>query len=184
MTYPQCMASAFLALTSLNMRTASAGEACILDMIECGEYALEHQIGVRSRKNSEAQGHLDEACRVIRTQWVATRHRSLRNVPPPRRTRGKREHCSPGLLPHRRRGGRPETRCLQQNMPSCVSGGPRRPRIPRAREIGRTTHGSRCAARACRTAALPHPRRGRRHWRMGGLLASCARPTNRARGNA
>jgi hypothetical protein len=28
------MASAFLALTSLNMRTASAGEACILDMID------------------------------------------------------------------------------------------------------------------------------------------------------
>lgn len=55
------MASAFLALTSLNMRTASAGEACILDMIERGEYALEHQIGVRSRTNKEAPGAFGRA---------------------------------------------------------------------------------------------------------------------------
>jgi len=38
------MASAFLVLTSLNMRTASAGEACIQDMTARGEYALEHRI--------------------------------------------------------------------------------------------------------------------------------------------
>jgi hypothetical protein len=44
------MASAFLAFTSLNIRTASAGEACILDMTARGEYALKHQVGsIRER---------------------------------------------------------------------------------------------------------------------------------------
>jgi hypothetical protein len=36
-THPQCMARAFLALTSLNIRTASAGEACKFDHIARGE---------------------------------------------------------------------------------------------------------------------------------------------------
>lgn len=35
-TYPQCMARAFLALTSLNIRTASAGDACKFDHIARG----------------------------------------------------------------------------------------------------------------------------------------------------
>jgi hypothetical protein len=39
------MASAFLAFTSLNMRTASAGEACIADMTPRGEYALKYPVG-------------------------------------------------------------------------------------------------------------------------------------------
>ena len=39
------MASAFLAFTSLNMRTASAGEECTGDMTARGEYALKYQVG-------------------------------------------------------------------------------------------------------------------------------------------
>ena len=38
------MASAFFAFKSLNMRTASAGEACIVDMALRGLYALKHQV--------------------------------------------------------------------------------------------------------------------------------------------
>ena len=51
------MASAFLLLTSLNMRTASAGEACIQDMTARGEYALEHRI--RSGHEHLQRLHLD-----------------------------------------------------------------------------------------------------------------------------
>ena len=51
------MASAFLVLTSLNMRTASAGEACIQDITARGEYALEHRI--RSGHELLQSLHLD-----------------------------------------------------------------------------------------------------------------------------
>jgi len=51
------MASAFLVLTSLNMRTASAGEACIQDMTARGEYALEHRI--RSGREHLQRSHFD-----------------------------------------------------------------------------------------------------------------------------
>ena len=51
------MASAFLVLTSLKIRTASAGEARIQDMTVRGEYALEHRI--RSGHEPLQRLHLD-----------------------------------------------------------------------------------------------------------------------------
>lgn len=114
---------------------------------------------------------------VIRTQWAATRHRSLQNARRPRQMRGKRALC-PRLL----RCGRSGTRCLRQNRPSCASH-TLRPRMTRALGIGRTGHGSTCAAMVCRSVALPCLRPPRRPWR-GGIPGGYARPTNRARGSA
>jgi hypothetical protein len=53
------MASAFLAFTSLNMRTASPGEECTADKTARGEYALKHQVGsARERIQKVLSGEL------------------------------------------------------------------------------------------------------------------------------